>query len=405
MTAELIEIDEARRLVLERVSPLRAEWVPLREALDRVLAVGVGAADPVPRFDNSAMDGFAVRAADTSSASGEAPVTLDVVDESRAGRPAERPIRPGEAILISTGAMVPEGADSVVRVEDTSLRDGGVEIGVAVEEGRNVRRAGEDVHGGEIVVRPGTVLGPAELGVIASVGREAVECARRPGVCVITTGDELREPGEPLGAGGVLNSNAHSVPALVERAGGEVVSVETVPDEPAATRRAIKRALDSDVVVVCGGVSVGEHDHVRAVLAELGFEEAFMGVALRPGEPTAFGTHPGGALVFGLPGNPVSAMVTFLLLARPAIEGMLGFDPGQQRAKAILDEDYAKKPGRVHAVRCRLELADDGWHARTTGEQGSHVLTSMLGAEALALIPAESGSVSAGERVEIEPLR
>ena len=181
------------------------------------------------------MDGFAVRAADTASASGEAPVTLDVVDESRAGRPAERPVEPGEAILISTGAMVPEGADSVVRVEDASSRDGRVEIEVAVETGRNVRRAGEDMRSGETVIRPGTVLGPAELGVIASVGREAVEFTRRPSVCVITTGDELHEPGEPLSPGGVRNSNAHSVPALVDRAGGEVVRVETVPDEPAAT--------------------------------------------------------------------------------------------------------------------------------------------------------------------------
>jgi molybdopterin molybdotransferase len=405
MPAELIEIEEARRLVLERVSPLPGERVPLREALGRVLAVEVSAADPVPGFDNSAMDGFAVRAADTASASSEAPVTLEVVDESRAGRPAERPVGPGEAILISTGAMVPEGADSVVRIEDTRSRDGRVEIGVAVETGRNVRRAGEDVRSGEAVVRPGTVLGPAELGVIASVGRDAVECTRRPSICVLTTGDELHEPGEPLGPGGVRNSNAHSVPALVERAGAEVVRVETVPDKLAATRGAIKRALDSDVVVICGGVSVGEHDHVRAALAELGVEEAFWGVALRPGRPTAFGTHAGGALVFGLPGNPVSAMVTFLLLARPAIEALLGSNPRRQRVTAILDEDYAKKPGRAHAVRCRLELAEDGWHARTTGEQGSHVLTSMLGAEALALIPTGSGSVSAGERVEIEPLR
>ena len=404
MPAELIEIEEARRLVVERVSPLPAEQVPLREALGRVLAVEVGAADPVPGFDNSAMDGFAVRAADTASASGEEPVTLDVVDESRAGRPAERPVGPGEAILISTGAMVPEGADSVVRVEDTSSRDGRVEIGVAVGKGRNVRRAGEDVRSGEAVVGSGTVLGPAELGVIAAVGRDAVECTRRPMVCVLTTGDELHEPGKPLGPGGVRNSNAHSVPALVERAGGEVVRVETVPDEPTATRGAIERALDSDVVVICGGVSVGEHDHVRGALAELGVEEAFWGVALRPGKPTAFGTHPDGALVFGLPGNPVSAMVTFMLIARPAIEALLGSNPGRQRATAILDEDYAKKPGRAHAVRCRLELAEDGWHARTTGEQGSHVLTSMLGADALALIPTDSGSVSTGERVEIELL-
>jgi molybdopterin molybdotransferase len=405
MPAELIEFEQARRQVLGHVSRLPALRVPLHEALDRVLAVEVNAVDPVPGFDNSAMDGFAVRAADTAAASGEAPVTLEVVDESRAGRPAERPVGPGEAILISTGAMVPEGADSVVRVEDARVRDRRVEIGVAVETGRDVRRAGEDVRGGETVIRSGSVLGPAELGVIASVGLDAVECTRRPSVSVLTTGDELHEPGEPLGPGGVRNSNAYSVSALVERAGGQVVRIETVPDEPAATRRAIERALDSDVVVICGGVSVGEHDHVRAVLAELGVEQAFWGVALRPGNPTAFGTHAGGALIFGLPGNPVSAMVTFLLFARPAIEALLGSNPGRHRATAILDEDYAKKPGRAHAVRCRLELTEDRWHARTTGNQGSHVLTSMLGAQALALIPTDSGSISAGERVEIEFLR
>jgi molybdopterin molybdotransferase len=398
---ELIEIEEARRLVLERASPLPAEQVPLRDALGRVLAVEVGAADPVPGFDNSAMDGFAVRAADTASA----PVTLQVVDESRAGRPAARALGAGEAIVISTGAMVPEGADSVVQVEDTSSRDGSVEVGVAVEPGRNVRRAGEDVRSGESVIPPGTVLGAAELGVIASVGLGAAECTRRPRVCVLTTGDELHEPGEPLGPGGIRNSNAHSVPALAEASGAEVAWVETVADDPAATRSATQRALDADVVVICGGVSVGEHDHVRAALAELGVEEAFWGVALRPGKPTSFGVHGGqGALVFGLPGNPVSAMVTFLLLARPAIDALLGADTERRRATAILDEEYAKKPGRAHAVRCRLELRDDGWHARTTGEQGSHVLTSMLGADALALIPTDSGTVPAGQRVEIEML-
>jgi molybdopterin molybdotransferase len=398
---ELIEIEEARRLVLERASPLPAEQVPLRDALGRVLAVEVGAADPVPGFDNSAMDGFAVRAADTASA----PVTLQVVDESRAGRPAERVLGAGEAIMISTGAMVPEGADSVVQVEDTSSRDASVEVGVTVEPGRNVRRAGEDVRSGESVIPPGTVLGAAELGVIASVGLGAAECTRRPRVCVLTTGDELHEPGEPLGPGGIRNSNAHSVPALAEASGAEVAWVETVADDPAATRSATQRALDADVVVICGGVSVGEHDHVRAALAELGVEEAFWGVALRPGKPTSFGVHGGqGALVFGLPGNPVSAMVTFLLLARPAIDALLGADTERRRATAILDEEYAKKPGRAHAVRCRLELRDDGWHARTTGEQGSHVLTSMLGADALALIPTDSGTVPAGQRVEIEML-
>jgi molybdopterin molybdotransferase len=401
---ELIEIEEAKRLVLERTAPLPAERVPLPEALGRVLAVDVGASDPVPGFDNSAMDGFAVRAADTGAASAEAPVRLTVVDESRAGRPATRGLGPGEAILISTGAKVPEGADAVVRVEDTSAADGRVEVAVAVDAGRNVRRVGEDVRAGENVLERGSLLGPAELGVLASVDRPSVECTRRPRVSVVVTGDELQEPGVPLAPGGIRNSNAYTIPALVERAGAEVAGLETVSDAPASTRAAIERALDADVVVVSGGASVGRHDHVRRAFAELRVEKVFWGIGLRPGRPTAFGAHPEGALVFGLPGNPVSAMVTFLLLARPAIDALLGVDPQRFSATAILAEEYPKKPGRAHAVRCRLELRDDGWHARPTGEQGSHILTSMLGADCLALIPTESGTVSAGERVRIEML-
>jgi molybdopterin molybdotransferase len=404
VAGELIEIEHARRLVLERASPLPAEPVPLSDALGRVLAGEVAAPDPVPGFDNSAMDGFAVRAADTADASAEEPVGLDVVGESRAGAPAARRVGRGEAILISTGAMVPDGADAVVRVEDTSGRDGGVEVAVAVEAGRNIRRAGEDVRSGDVVLSPGTPIGPAELGVLASVGCARPPCTRRPKVAVLTTGDELHEPDEPLRPGGVRNSNTHSVPALVARSGADASRVEMVPDDPAATRGALEASVAADVVVICGGVSVGEHDHVRAALAELGVEEAFWGVALRPGKPTSFGVHPGGALIFGLPGNPVSAMVTFLLLARPAIEAMLGLAAERHRATAILDEEYAKTPGRAHAVRCRLELRGDGWHARSTGAQGSHVLTSMLGADALAIVPTDSGTVAAGERVEIELL-
>lgn len=401
---ELIEIEQARRLVLERTSPLPSEPVPLRDALDRVLAADVAAPDPVPGFDNSAMDGFAVRAADTEAATAEAPVSLEIVGESRAGAPAAAPVGAGEAILISTGAMVPNGADAVVRVEDTSARDGRVDVSVAIEAGGNVRRAGEDIRGGDVVLSPGTLLGPAELGVLASVGCANPPCARRPRVAVLTTGDELHEPDEPLRPGGVRNSNTHSVPALVTRCGAEVAKVEMVRDDAGATRAAIDGALGADVLVLSGGVSVGEHDHVRAALAELGVDEVFWGVALRPGKPTSFGVHRGGALIFGLPGNPVSAMVTFLLLARPAIEAMLGLSAERHRTTAILDEEYPKKPGRAHAVRCRLELRDDGWHARSTGAQGSHVLTSMLGADALVLIPSDSGTVAAGERVTIELL-
>jgi molybdopterin molybdotransferase len=252
------------------------------------------------------------------------------------------------------------------------------------------------------VLAAGTQIGPSELGVLASVGRASVACTRRPRVHVLTTGDELQPPGEPLRPGAIRNSNAHSVPPLGELAGAELVGVEMAPDDPGATRDALERALAADVVVVCGGVSVGEHDHVRPALEELGAEQVFWGVALRPGKPTWFGTRDR-TLIFGLPGNPVSAMVTFQLFVRPAIRTMLGAHEIVERSTAILDEDYPK-PGRAHLVRCRVELRDDGWHASPTGPQGSHVLTSMLDADALAVIPTAAATVHAGERVAIELL-
>jgi molybdopterin molybdotransferase len=408
MPGDLIEIDEARRLVLQSTAPLGPEPVELRDALGRVLAEPITSAAAVPAFDNSAMDGYAVRAADV----GEPPVTLEVVGESRAGAPAARGIEPGQAIAISTGAVVPDGADAVVRVEDTDGAGERVEVREAVTEGANIRRAGEDIAEGDTVLEAGVEIGPAEAGVIASVDRPRVACGRRPRVTVLTTGDELLEPGEPLRPGAIRNSNSYSVGALVERAGAVLDRTEIVPDDADATSEALARALASDVTVVCGGVSVGEHDHVKPALESLGVEQVFWGVALRPGKPTWFGVAPrnpaagpGRALVFGLPGNPVSSMVTFLLFARPAIRSMLGAAPDPTRAAtAILDADYAKQPGRAHLIRVRLELADDGWHATPTGDQGSHVLTSMLGADALAVLPSGAGDVAAGERVAIQLL-
>ena len=404
MPEKLIEPLEARRLVLERATPLGAEPVPLRAALGRVLAADVESPHPVPGFDNSSMDGFAVRAVDTLGASAAAPVALRLADESRAGRPAQSSLDRGQAIAISTGAMVPDGADSVVRVEDTSTRNGRVEVSVEVEPGNNVRRSGDDIKPGAPVLRRGTTIGAAEVGVLASVGTAEVSCARRPRTRVLTTGDELLEPGDAMRPGGVRNSNAYSIPALALGAGAEVVAVETVRDDPAATRTAIDAALQGDVAVISGGVSVGEHDLVKAALDALGVEQVFWRVALKPGKPTWFGIAPGGALVFGLPGNPVSAMVTFLLFVRPAIRALLGAGQRTERVFAILDENLPKPPGRAHAVRCSLELRDDGWHARPTGDQDSHVLTSMLGADALAIVPTEGDAPLAGERVEIELL-
>ena len=398
-----IEIEDARRLVLERAAPLDAESVELRASLGRRLAENVAGAENVPGFDSSAMDGFAVSASDTRGARRDAPVTLRIVGESRAGHPAGIDLGAEQAVAISTGAVIPAGADAVVRVEETASEDGLVEVFCEVESGTDIRYAGEDIRRGAAVLLSGARVGPAELGVLASVGRSVVRCHRRPRVRVLTTGDELVEPGRPLRPGAIYNSNAYSIPALAEQAGAEIAGITTIRDDVDETRAAISQALESDLAVICGGVSVGAHDHVKEALAELGVERLFWRVALKPGKPTWFGMHEGG-LVFGLPGNPVSAMVTFILLARPALEAMGGGRPGRRRTTAILDRDYPKRPDRAHAVRCRLDLREDGWHAVPSERHGSHVLTSMLGAEALAIIPTASAGVKGGERVEIELL-
>jgi molybdopterin molybdotransferase len=413
--------EAARELVLAEVVSVGSEPVRLEDCLGRVTAAAVRSAIAVQPFDNSAMDGYALRSADVKG-EGE---RLRLVDESRAGRPAAVAVGEAQAIWISTGAMVPEGADAVLPVEDSREEDGQLLPGRAVRAGENVRRAGEDVEAGQVLLGSGQRLQAAEIAVLAAAGVARVECAPRPRVAILGSGDELVPPREPLGPGQIHDSNTYALTALVREAGAEPVHVAHLPDEPEATREAIAAALDHDVLIVAGGVSVGRHDHVKAALAEAGVEERFWRVAMRPGGPTWFGVlrrqdaRP--TLVFGLPGNPVSAMVTFHLFARPALRAMTGLTGnravpssgmGRQRnhdlpgrAHATLATTYRKKPGKAHYLRCRLELTDRGWHAQLTREsQGSHVLTSMLGADALAVIPADVEEVTAGERVEIELL-
>ena len=393
--ADLISIDEARERVLAAVRPLPAEDVPLTACAGRVLAADARASHDLPPFDASAMDGFAVP-------SGEA-ATLPVTMESRAGAPAREPLAPGTACRISTGAVVPPGTHAVVPVEN--VRQAGGEVTVpATAPAANIRRAGEDVRAGETVLAGGAPIGPAEVAVLASLGLAVVPCSRRPRVAILATGDELVEPGEPLGPGQIRNSNAHGLAAQAALAGAEVVARERVADTPEATRDALAAALDAaDVVCVSGGVSVGPHDHVKPVLAELGAEERFWGVSLQPGKPTWFGAR-GDTLVFGLPGNPVSAMVTFHLFARPAVRALQGADAGIRTATARLAEPVRRRR-RDQMLRVRLEPGDDGVpRARLTKEQGSHVLTSLLGADALARVPAGDGDLAAGEQVDIELL-
>ncbi|HSC21277.1 MAG TPA: gephyrin-like molybdotransferase Glp [Solirubrobacterales bacterium] len=426
--------EAARRRVLAEVVPLGAEMVRLKDCLGRVTATEVKSAISLQPFDNSAMDGYALRAADTE---GDQP-RLRLVGESRAGHPAAVAIGEGEAIWISTGAMVPEGADAVLPVEDTSEEAGqGQPRGEArfvlperqVREGENIRRAAEDAEAGQVLIPSGRQLSAAEVAVLAAAGVAEIECAQQPRVAILGSGDELIPPGRPLGPGQIHDSNTYALAALVREAGAIPAHVSHLPDDAEATRQALTAALSPelhqldhpaddqvdavrvvDVLIVAGGVSVGRHDHVKGALADLGVEERFWRVALRPGGPTWFGVlgRDGGrpTLVFGLPGNPVSAMVTFHLFAKPAFRALTGLDPSADRTRATLATAYRKKPGKAHYLRCRLELTDQGWRAHLTRDtQGSHLLTSMLAADALAVIPADREEIAAGERVEVELLR
>jgi molybdopterin molybdotransferase len=418
-----ISLEDARAAVIAVAAPLGAVEVPLGEALGLHLVEDVVAAAPLQGFDNSAMDGYAVRAADLGAAGAAAPVPLALTGESRAGHPATAAVGPGEAIAISTGAMLPDGADTVVRVEDTARADGRVrdaapadgpvedaapadgqvEILVSPTAGANVRRAGEDVAAGETVLRRGDPLGPAALGLLAALGVERVACHRRPRVAVVTSGDELVPPGAPLPPGGIHDSNSTMLAALLAREGAVLHSVASAGDSPEATAAALEPALAADALIVCGGVSVGEHDHVKGALERLGVERGFWRVSLRPGGPAFFG-HRDDTLVFGLPGNPVSVFVTFTLLAAPGLAALAGGSPARRRATATLTAPYEKGTDRTEAVRCRLDLTDAGWVATPRPRQGSHVLTSLLDADCLAVVPGEARRLEAGERVEVELL-
>jgi molybdopterin molybdotransferase len=341
------------------------------------------------------MDGYAVVAGPAAE--------LPVVGESRAGHPARRALEAGEAMVISTGALVPEGADAVVPVERADVADGRVAV-PDTQPGDHVRRSGEDTRAGELLVRSGARVGPAEAAVLAALGRPEVSCGARPRVAVLVTGDELVTASAPRGPGQIRDSNLHALSAQAAQAGAEVVHREVVLDDPEPTAAALARGLErADVLCVSGGVSVGPHDHVKPALERLGVEEVFWGVGLKPGKPTWFGRRER-ALVFGLPGNPVSAMVTFQLFTRPALRTLQGASPEDSRAWALLDEGIARDPRRDQAVRCRVEDRADGRRVSPADRQGSHMLTSMLDAGALALVPAGEGRIEAGERVEVELL-
>lgn len=384
MSRALVPISEARAQVLAAAVQLPTEPVPLGIALDRVLAEDVIAAADVPPFGNSAMDGFAVHHGASSR-------SLRIVGESRAGAPAGVVVGPDEAVRISTGAPIPDGARAVIRIEDTVEIDDTVLLSTDLQAGLNIRKAGEDLRAGTVVLSAGTRLGAGELAVAVGAGLAEAVCTRAPRVAVLCTGDELREPGARLGPGEIHNSNAVMLAALARQSGAELLTVERVRDDLRSTEQAFAAALEeADVVLASGGVSVGPHDHVKPALAALGVEERFWRVALQPGKPTWFGQR-GAQLVFGLPGNPVSSYVTFLLFARPALLALQGHaQPLPERSEALLTIPLPLRE-REQAVRVRLSETDGLLRARPNGAQGSHITGSLAGADGLAFLPVGSG--------------
>jgi molybdopterin molybdotransferase len=393
----LLTIAEARTRVLAAITPLPVERVAVTDALDRVLAEDLHAAGDVPAFASSAMDGFAVHA-------GAAGRTLTVTGESRAGSPARHSVNDGEAIRISTGGAVPDGATAVIRQEDVELGGARIRTTVAVATGEHVRDAGEDMRKGTLVLAASTTLRAAELGAAVAAGAGELLVARRPRVQVLCTGDELRAPGEPLGPGQIHNSNGPMLVAMATRSGAVAGPAGRLPDDPRATVQGLAAALDeADVVIVSGGVSVGPHDHVKPALSELGVQERFWRVALQPGKPTWFGTR-GAGLVFGLPGNPVSAFVTYALFVHHAILALQGTSVPDETRTAVLAAPVRRNPDREQALRVRLEQVNGTLTAIPNGPQGSHIVTSLLGAGALAMIPAGDGELAPGTTVTLERL-
>jgi molybdopterin molybdotransferase len=377
----MISVEEAQARALQVVRRVGAERIAVRQSPGRVLAEEIVAPGDVPPHDDSAMDGFALR-------SSEGAAERRIIGEAAAGHPFAHAVGAGECVRIMTGAPVPEGADAVVMVEHTQVAGERMTPSREPKPGDHVRRRGEDVRAGQVVLRAGDTVGPAELGVLASLRRAAVRVARRPEVAILSTGDELRDVDQPLSPGAISDTNSYALQALVEEAGGIARISPIVRDDPAELKAALEEAQAADLIVTSGGVSVGEHDHVKAVLASLGAELSFWRVDMKPGKPVAV-ARLGQTPFYGLPGNPVSTMVGFLLFVRPAIRAALGvtrpFD--LPRATAHLARPLKVKGERRSYLRAACAWDGDGrLRATLMPQQGSHVLTSMLGANGFVVV-------------------
>jgi len=397
----VLGVAEASARILAGIEPLGAERVALLDAAGRVLATPVASPLTLPAWDNSAMDGYAVRAADIEPAREDAPVSLRVLESVQAGEFPSRQVEAGTAIRIMTGAPVPEGADSVVRVEDTNGATDVVVVTSARDARRNIRPRGEDIETGVVVLDRGVSLGAAQIGVLASVGAASVDVHRRPRVAFMSSGDEIVDLDrfhEALAGRKIVTSNSYTLHALIRAAGGEPLNLGIARDDPADLRERMQRAAGCDLLITSAGMSAGEYDYVRTVLAELGVTLDVWKVRMRPGAPLGFGRLHGMPWI-GLPGNPVSTMVTFELFVRPVLRRMLGHTRLFRRPVAVTLEEPVKIGAKLtHFLRAIVTVRADGsLGARLTGPQGSGILTSMSLANALLVVPEDRPQVAAGE--------
>ena len=400
----MIEIGEAQQKVLEEIPVLGRERIHILEALGRVLAQDVTAIRDVPSADNSAMDGYCLRHEDVVGAASSTPVKLRLIGESPAGRPFHGSLGPGEAVRVLTGGLIPEGADTVIMVEDTE-RDGDAikcfrDPGLAA----HIRRKGEDVRAGEVILHTGTIIRPPEIGMLATLGHAYVHVFQRPIVAILSTGDELVDLDEPFSEGKIVCSNSYSLAAQIMECGAIPLSLGIASDNETDQREKISDGLRADVIITSGGVSVGKYDLVKETLSKLGMRVKFWKVAMKPGKPLIFGTI-GNKPVFGLPGNPTSAMISFEQFVRPAILKMMGhtnlFRP---LTEATLAEDVDIISDRLHLVRCKLFEKDGQMMAVTTGTQSSGALRSMVLADGLMILPPSDKLFSAGQKVKVQLL-
>lgn len=383
-------VKEAQAIILEHVSVLKAENVPIESSLGRILAEDVSSNRNHPPYDMSAMDGYAVRHVDIKNAAKASPAILSIVDDIRAGVEPICAIKSNEASRIMTGAAVPEGADTIVRVEDTDCDGTKVKIFVPASKGTDIRRLGENLRKGDLVLSRGIDIGAAQLGILAMVKKAAVPVHRKPKIAIISTGDELEGLTEKFNERKIPDANSYTAMAQALSAGAEPVILGIAGDSKEALRKKLLEGLEYDGLIVSGGVSVGHHDFVRPTLNELGIDMLFWRVAMRPGHPFAFGLR-GKTPVFALPGNPVSSMVCFEEFITPAIRKMVGAGAVFRKTiKARLTEDVSDKRGRVHFMRVVLEYTPDGYSARLTGSQGSAILMSMAAAHGLLVMPSHS---------------